>query len=80
MADRVKLDLQFRRYLPEGVTFQDAGLAKQSRVGKPRAEFFFPAFENRELCPKATLQVYEQRTESFQAQENTKEQSYSWQW
>ena len=70
-ADLVKLDLRFRRYSPEGVTFQEAGLAKQSRAGKPRAEFFFPAFESRELCPKATLQVYEQRTESFRAQEDT---------
>ena len=48
-ADLVKLDLRFRRYSPEGVTFQEAGLAKQSRAGKPRAEFFFPAFESREL-------------------------------
>ena len=60
-----------RCYSPEGVTFQDAGLAKQSRAGRPRAEFFFPAFESRELCPKATLQVYECRTESFWAQEDT---------
>ena len=64
-ADLIKLDLRLRHYSPEGVTFQQAGLTKQSRAGRPRAEFFFPAFESRELCPKATLQ---QRTESFRAQ------------
>ena len=42
-ADLVKLDLRYRRVSPEGVVFQDVGLAKQSRAGKPRAEFFFPS-------------------------------------
>ena len=55
---------------PEGVVFQDAGLAKQSRVGKPRADFF-PAFENVALCPMAILRAYEQKTESFRVQEDT---------
>ena len=63
-ADLVKLDLRFRRFTPEGVVFQEAGLAKQSRSGKPRAKFFFPAFTDRVLCPRATLQTYERRTES----------------
>ena len=43
-ADLVMLDLQYRRHTPEGVVFQEAGLAKQSRQGKPRAEFFLPSF------------------------------------
>ena len=68
-ADLVKLDLRFRRFSPEGVIFQDAGLAKQSRVGKPRAEFFFPAFENATLCPVMTLRAYERRTEALQNQD-----------
>ena len=51
-ADLAKLDLRFRRITTEGVTFQDNGLAKQARAGKPRAEFFFPAFEDPLLCPK----------------------------
>lgn len=40
------LDLRYRRYTPEGVVFQEAVLAKQSKQGKPRAEFFFLAFSN----------------------------------
>ena len=65
-ADLVRLDLRYRRHTPEGVVFQEPGLAKQSRQGKPRAEFFFPAFpSNSRLCPQQTLRAYEQRTESF---------------
>ena len=35
------LSLRFRRYLPEGVTFQPTKLVKQSRQSRPLAEFFF---------------------------------------
>ena len=62
-SDLCGLDLKFRRYIPEGVTFQASDLAKQSRSTKPRAEFFFPAFQrSQRLCPVATLRVYEERT------------------
>ena len=65
-ADLVMLDLQYRRHTPEGVVFQEAGLAKQSRQGKPRAEFFFPAFpSNGRLCPQQTLRAYARKTEPF---------------
>ena len=64
-ADLAKLDLRFRWFTPEGVAFQEAGLAKQSRAGKPRAEFFFTAFIDYVLYPRATLQVYEGRIEAF---------------
>jgi hypothetical protein len=67
-ADLAKLDLRFRRITPEGVTFQENGLAKQARAGKPRAEFFFPAFEDPLLCPKETLRVYEEKTASLHSQ------------
>ena len=70
-ADLAKLDLRFRRITPEGVVFQEAGLAKQSRSGRTRAEFFFPGFEDPLLCPKATLKVYEGRTECFRKQGET---------
>ena len=43
-ADLSQLDLKYRRYLPEGVTFQPVKLAKQSRASKPMVEVFFPAF------------------------------------
>ena len=41
-ADVAKLDLQFRSYSVEGVTFQSNALSKQSRQQKHRTEFFFP--------------------------------------
>ena len=62
-SDLCGLDLNFRQYIPEGVTFQASSLAKQSRSAKPRAEFFFPAFQGSQcLCPVATLWAYEDRT------------------
>ena len=69
-ADLSHLDLRFRRYLPEGVSFQPTKLAKQSRQAKPMTEFFFPAFEaNQLLCPMATLKAYENRTGVNRAQQ-----------
>ena len=63
--DLVNLDLRFRQFSPEGVTFQSAKLAKQSRQNKPLKEFFFPKFtENVKLCPVQTLQAYENCTAS----------------
>ena len=65
-ADISQLDLRFRKFLPEGVSFQPTKLAKQSRQSRPMAEFFFPAFTPTPLlCPVATLRVYEERTQSF---------------
>ena len=65
-ADLVMLDLRYCRHTPEGVVFQEASLAKQSRHGKPRTQFFFPAFpSNGRLCPQLTLWSYERKTELF---------------
>ncbi len=65
-ADLCGLDLNFRHYIPEGVTFQASNLAKQSRNSKPRAGFFFPVFPgSRHLCPVTTLRAYEDRTKVF---------------
>ena len=62
-ADLSQLNLRFRRYLPEGVTFKPTKLAKQSRQGKTLQEFFFPSFPlNKLLCPVDTLKAYEERT------------------
>lgn len=80
-ADLVMLDLRYCRYTPEGVVFQESGLAKQTRQGKPRAEFFFPAFPNNaRLCPIQTLRAYEQRTESFRSGGDEEQRDCSWQW
>ena len=65
-VDLSRLDLSRRRFLPEGVTFSPAVLAKQSRQDKQLAEFFFPAFpHNTLLCPVETLRVYEDRTRTL---------------
>ena len=71
-ADLSQLDLRFRRYLPEGVSFQQTKLAKQSRQSKPVAEFFFLAFmANPLLCPVVTLRAYEGRTKEFRREEGS---------
>ena len=70
-ADLSHLDLRFRKYLPEGVSFQPTKLAKQSRQSKPVAEFF-PAFTaNPLLCPVTTLRAYEGRTKEFRKEEGS---------
>ena len=62
-ADLASLNLEQRRYSPEGVTFAPTKLAKQSRQSKTLAEFFFPAFpSNARLCPVTMLRMYEKRT------------------
>ena len=69
-SDLCSLDLNFRRYIPEGVTFQASSLAKQSKNNKPRSEFFFPAFPGSpRLCPVTTLRAYENRTKSLRVVE-----------
>ena len=62
-VDLVNLDIRFRQFSPEGVTFHPTKLAKQSRQNKKITEFFFPAFkDNALLCPVQTLKDYESRT------------------
>ena len=68
-ADLAGLDLRFRRYLPEGVSFAPTMLAKQTKQDKAMADFFFPAFpHNVNLCPVETLRAYEKCTEAFREQ------------
>ena len=71
-ADLSQLDLRFRRFLREGVTFQPTKLAKQSQKSKPLAEFFFPAFTaNNLLCPVTTLWAYEDSTWEYRRKEGS---------
>ena len=61
--DLTNLDIRFRQFSPEGVTFYPSKLANQSCQTKPVKEFFFPRFEqNMRLCPVLALQEYEKRT------------------
>ena len=41
-ADLVRLDLQYRRHTPEGVVFQEPGLAKTVQTGKARSRVLLP--------------------------------------
>ena len=65
-SDLTSLDLNFRRYIPEGVVFKPTKLAKQSRPEKEIADIFFPSFpHNSNLCPVHTLRAYEVATENI---------------
>ena len=62
-ADLANLNINFKQFSPEGVTFFPTKLAKQSRPGKEMTTFFFPAFpHNDRLCPVQALRVLELRT------------------
>ena len=71
-ADLANFLLTNLKYLPEGATVMPVYPSKQSRIGKPLKEFFFPAFEsNSNLCPADTLKVHVRRTESIRKSENS---------
>ena len=62
-ADLSQLDIQWKSYQSDGVTFRSAPLAKQSRSSKQRPEFFFPCFkDDPRICPVVTLKAYEECT------------------
>ena len=65
-ADLAVLQLDHQRFMPEGVVFFPATLAKQSRQGKPLREFFFLSFlHNSELSPVQTLKQYKSVTSAL---------------
>lgn len=64
--DLSNLNIKFRYFNPEGVTFKPTKLAKQSRQAKPMTDFFFPLYgEDNKLCPVHTLKEYEKRTSQY---------------
>ena len=60
-SDLHALDLNFRRYTPEGVIFILPTLTKTRRSGPPK-ESFYCKFKDEVLCPVHTLQIYEKCT------------------
>ncbi len=59
------LDLRFRVYKPEGVSFKVPTLTKKT-TGAPPKEFFFASFPpNPKICPVHCLRAYEKRTAEF---------------
>ena len=66
VSEIVSHDLRYRRYIPEGVTFQLPGLAKKSSVGQNLKTSFHASFqENSNLCVVKCLKEYEHRTLGF---------------
>ena len=69
-ADLSQLNIQRMLFTATGVSFAPTALAKQSRQGKPIAEFFFPSFpENPTLCPVSSLNVYLSKTKPLRGEE-----------
>ena len=61
-----KLDLQFRVFKRDGVSFTIPQLTKTSNPKKPSLKLFFPAFpQDRRLCPVTYLKHYEGLTKEF---------------
>ena len=60
-SDLHALDLRYRSFSPEGVTFEILGLTKTRRSGPPR-QAFYPSFPEKSVCPVETLRHYESRT------------------
>ena len=69
-ADLSQLDVKRMRSDNAGISFLPTNLAKQSRQGKPIAEFFFPSFPaNQLLCPVNSLRVYLVKTKPLRGEE-----------
>ena len=65
-SELVAHDLRFKRFHPEGVSFNLPELTKGVRVGKPLKTSFYSSFpENKLLCPCSCLKEYELRTQAF---------------
>ena len=60
-SDLHALDLRYKSFSPEGVTFEILGLTKTRRSGPPR-QAFYPSFPEKSVCPVETLRHYESRT------------------
>ena len=70
-SDLHALDLRFRQFTPEGVTFRIPGLTKTRRSGPPKEAFFAKFADDEALCPVKTLKVYEERTTMLRAVDPT---------
>ena len=57
-------DLRYRRFHPEGVSFNLPELTKGVRVGKPLKTSFHASFpQNELLCPRLCLEEYEKQNQ-----------------
>lgn len=67
-SDLHLLDLRFRIYSPEGVSFKIAGLSKTRRSGPPKSMFITRLESDQALCPVTTMEFYEKATSQFRPQ------------
>ena len=58
-SDFDALDLRFRQFTPEGVTFRIPVLTKTRRSGPPKEAFFSKFADDEALYPVETMKVYE---------------------
>ena len=65
-SDLHALDLKYRRYSAEGVTFEIPGLTKTRRSGPPH-QAFYSSFAKKKVCPVDTLRHYERKTAGFRS-------------
>lgn len=65
-SDLHALDLKYRRYSAEGMTFEIPGLTKTRRSGPPR-QAFYSSFAEKKVCPVDTLRHYERKTAGFRS-------------
>ena len=66
-SELAALDVQYRKFCPEGVSFKLASLTKKRAPGIPPKEVFFGAYPpDRHLCVVQCLKHYEDRTKEFQ--------------
>ena len=71
-SELVAHDLRYRRFHPEGVSFNLPELTKGVRVGKPLKTSFHASFPlNELLCPCLCLKEYEKRTKPFRPSSET---------
>ena len=75
-SELVALDLRFRVFRPEGVSFRLPTLTKKRKVGAPPRELFFGGYpEDDRLCVVSCLREYESRTLEFRNQLRTSSSS-----
>ena len=70
-SELLALDLRFRRYKDNGISFKLASLTKKRTPGLPPKELFFGAFQpDQRLCVVRCLRQYEKVTKEFRTDQS----------
>ena len=62
-SDLHALDLRFRQFTPEWVTFRIPVLTKTRRSGPPKEAFFAKFADDEAVCPVQTLKFYKEKND-----------------